>query len=182
MPKRWNIIPEGSSIGWGGSMSIKEMGLMDAVCSGNYTVYNRTSARRRRRRERPCSRSSTQTFSCAAPTAITEDGVLVNVDGTANRVSCISWGTQERADDRGHEQRSWQAWRTPCPGQGMRRRPSTPSVSDWTRPAQRPGCGANCKSPDHRVLPGARDALFQGKRKDQSDPCERGYGIFKISR
>ena len=41
LAKALELIPEGSSIGWGGSMSIKEMGLMDAVCSGNYTVYNR---------------------------------------------------------------------------------------------------------------------------------------------
>ena len=41
LKKALELIPEGSSVGWGGSMSIKEMGLLDAVCSGNYTVYNR---------------------------------------------------------------------------------------------------------------------------------------------
>ena len=35
------LIPEGSSIGWGGSMSIEEIGLKKAVCEGDYVVYNR---------------------------------------------------------------------------------------------------------------------------------------------
>ena len=91
LAKALELIPEGSSIGWGGSMSIKEMGLMDAVCSGNYTVYNRDICKTPEEKRKTSSRSSTQTFSCAAPTR-SEDGVLVNVDGTANRVSCISWG------------------------------------------------------------------------------------------
>ena len=35
------LIPEGSSISWGGTMSAGEIGLKDALCSGSYTVYNR---------------------------------------------------------------------------------------------------------------------------------------------
>ena len=35
------LIPAGSSVGWGGSVSIADIGLKDAVCSGDYTVYNR---------------------------------------------------------------------------------------------------------------------------------------------
>ncbi len=35
------LIPAGSGVGWGGSVSIADIGLKDAVCSGDYTVYNR---------------------------------------------------------------------------------------------------------------------------------------------
>lgn len=41
LKKALELIPEGSSVGWGGSMSIKETGLLDKICSGNYVVYNR---------------------------------------------------------------------------------------------------------------------------------------------
>ena len=44
------LIPEGSSIAWGGSMSIAEIGLKDAVCQGNYKVYNRDDGKGQRRK------------------------------------------------------------------------------------------------------------------------------------
>ena len=41
LKKALELIPEGSSISWGGSMSVNEIGLKEAVCQGNYQVYNR---------------------------------------------------------------------------------------------------------------------------------------------
>ena len=35
------MMPEGSSVGWGGSASVTEIGLKQAVCEGNYQVINR---------------------------------------------------------------------------------------------------------------------------------------------
>ena len=40
-----DMIPEGSVIGWGGSMSAQEIGLIEKVCQGNYTVYNRDTCK-----------------------------------------------------------------------------------------------------------------------------------------
>ena len=39
-----SMIPEGSSVGWGGSMTIDEIGLKDAVIQGNYIEINRDAA------------------------------------------------------------------------------------------------------------------------------------------
>lgn len=36
LKKALELIPEGSSISWGGSMSVNEIGLKEAVCQGNY--------------------------------------------------------------------------------------------------------------------------------------------------
>ena len=44
LKKALELIPEGSSISWGGSMSVNEIGLKEAVCQGNYQVYNRDTA------------------------------------------------------------------------------------------------------------------------------------------
>lgn len=88
------LIPEGSSIGWGGSTSIAEIGLKDAVCSGNYTVYNRDACatpEEKRAVELQCMGS--EYFLCST-NAMTEDGILVNIDGKGNRVAAITWGPE----------------------------------------------------------------------------------------
>ena len=41
LQKALELIPKGASIGWGGSVSVQEIGLRDAVMSGDYVVYNR---------------------------------------------------------------------------------------------------------------------------------------------
>ena len=42
--KALELMPEGSVISWGGSMSISECGLMDAVRERNYTLVDRALA------------------------------------------------------------------------------------------------------------------------------------------
>ncbi len=92
LEKALSLIPEGSSISWGGSMSISEIGLKDAVCQGNYTVYNRDTAANDEERDA----IELQAYQCdyflTSSNAVTEDGFLVNIDGHANRVSAIAHG------------------------------------------------------------------------------------------
>ena len=88
------LIPGGSSIGWGGSVSIADIGLKEAVCSGEYKVYNRdmcSSAEEKREIEYKC--LGCDYFLCST-NAITEDGILVNIDGRGNRVAAITWGPE----------------------------------------------------------------------------------------
>lgn len=90
--KALEIIPKGSSIGWGGSVSIAEIGLKEAVCNGDYTVYNRdicTTPEDKRKTELQVFGSDY--FLCSS-NAITEDGILVNIDGNSNRVAAIAYG------------------------------------------------------------------------------------------
>lgn len=92
LKKALELIPEGSSIGWGGSMSIEEIGLKAAVCSGNYTVYNRDSCTEFEEKRAMELKIAESDYFLVSSNAITEDGVLVNVDGMANRVSSIAYG------------------------------------------------------------------------------------------
>lgn len=51
------MIPEGSSVGWGGSASIEEIGLKQAVKEGPYSVIDRDTAKdaeERKQLERQC--------------------------------------------------------------------------------------------------------------------------------
>ena len=42
-----DLIPEESTVAWGGSMSIAEIGLKKAICEDNYREYNRDDAKDR---------------------------------------------------------------------------------------------------------------------------------------
>ena len=85
-------IPEGASVAWGGSMSIQEIGLKDAICQGNYKEYNREGAKTPEEKRQ----IELATYDCdyflTSANAISEDGVIVNIDGFANRVSAIAYG------------------------------------------------------------------------------------------
>ena len=92
LQKALEIIPKGSSIGWGGSVSIAEIGLKDAVCNGDYTVYNRdVCTTPEEKREVELKVFGSDYFLCSS-NAITEDGILVNIDGNSNRVAAIAYG------------------------------------------------------------------------------------------
>lgn len=93
LQKALALIPEGSSIGWGGSASIAEIGLKDAVCNGNYTVYNRDTCPPEEKRETELKIFGCDYFLCSS-NAVTEDGILVNIDGNSNRVAAIAYGPQ----------------------------------------------------------------------------------------
>lgn len=92
LKKALEIIPEGSSVSWGGSMSVKEIGLKKVMCEGNYKEYNREDAKDpEEKRKIELATYDTDYFLTSA-NAISEDGVIVNIDGNANRVSAIAYG------------------------------------------------------------------------------------------
>ena len=91
--KLLEMIPQGSSVTWGGSMSIRDIGIPAALAdAGKYEVYDRDKA--------PDRAAATEiylkAFSCdyylSSANAITEDGVIVNIDGTGNRDAAITFG------------------------------------------------------------------------------------------
>ncbi len=90
-----DLIPEGSSIGWGGSVSVAEIGLKQAVCQGNFRIFNRDQAKTAEdRRQMELSAFGADCFLCSS-NAVTEDGILVNLDGNSNRVAAICYGPKK---------------------------------------------------------------------------------------
>ena len=92
LAKALELIPEGSSIGMGGAMSAFEIGLVDALKNGNYNFIDRATASDPR--ELMLATYGADVF-LASANAITEDGVMVNIDGNSNRVSAIAHGPQK---------------------------------------------------------------------------------------
>lgn len=92
LAKALEWIPEGSSISWGGSMSVSEIGLKKAVCEGDYIVYNRDTAEGPEDKRKMELAAYDCDYFLTSANAITEDGIMVNIDGMANRVSAIAAG------------------------------------------------------------------------------------------
>ena len=87
-----SLIPEGSTVTRGGCMSAAQIGLDDALQAGNYTFVDRDKTEDKRK-------AALMAYDCdvfiASANAMTEDGVLVNIDGNANRVSAIAFGPRK---------------------------------------------------------------------------------------
>jgi hypothetical protein len=76
----------------GGGMSVIEIGLVKALKEGNYNFIDRNEAADRRA---AMLQAYDADFYLASCNAVTEDGVLVNIDGNANRVSAIAYGPKK---------------------------------------------------------------------------------------
>ncbi|MBQ9664223.1 MAG: lactate utilization protein [Oscillospiraceae bacterium] len=87
-----SLIPEGSTATMGGGMSVIEIGLVKALKEGNYNFIDRNEAPDKQA-------AMLQAYGAdvylASSNAITQDGVLVNIDGNANRVSAIAYGPKK---------------------------------------------------------------------------------------
>jgi len=86
------LIPEGSSISMGGAMSVHEIGLSEAVKTDKYNFIDRDAAEDKRAAMLAGYDADIFLSSC---NAMTEDGILINIDGNANRVSCIAQGPKK---------------------------------------------------------------------------------------
>ena len=85
------LIPQGSSIAMGGCMSAHEIGLIKALEEGNYNYIDRAKLEPR---AGLMAAYDADVFLSSA-NAITDDGIMVNIDGNSNRVSCIAQGPKK---------------------------------------------------------------------------------------
>ena len=87
-----DLIAEGSSVTMGGAMSVHEIGLVDALKEGNYNFIDRDAESDKR--VAMLKAYDADVFLSSA-NAITNDGVLINIDGNSNRVSAIAQGPKK---------------------------------------------------------------------------------------
>ncbi len=86
------LIPKGSSVTMGGAMSAHEIGLVDALKTPDYNFIDRDAATDKR--AAMLAAYDADVFLSSA-NAMTEDGVLINIDGNSNRVSAIAQGPKK---------------------------------------------------------------------------------------
>lgn len=85
-------IPEGSVISWGGSESIKEIGLMEAIHNNRYELIDRAAAANPEESRKLYAKTVLADYYLMSSNAITIDGELINIDGNGNRVACLIQG------------------------------------------------------------------------------------------
>ncbi len=91
LAKALELIPSGSTVGIGGCESAKEIGLTAALESGDYEFLGHGDMDPR---AELLAAYDSDVF-IASANAITDDGVIVNIDGNSNRVSCIAQGPKQ---------------------------------------------------------------------------------------
>ena len=86
------LIPEGSTVTMGGAMSVHEIGLVKALTEGNYNFIDRDAVEDKRAAMLAAYDAD---FYLMSANAMTEDGIMVNIDGNSNRVSALAQGPRK---------------------------------------------------------------------------------------
>ena len=144
LQKALELIPEGSSVTMGGCMSAHEIGLTDTLKSGNYDFIDRDAFEDKRAAMLAAYDAD---WFLASANAMTEDGVIVNIDGNANRVSAIAQGPKHVLFIVGMNKI------TPDTDTAMKRARNVAATINAQRfglstPCAKTGSCMNCKSPD----------------------------------
>lgn len=92
LEKVLSIMEEGSSVTYGGSMTLAECGILDAVKKGNYDFIERTDARTPLEKRQMMAKQMMADYFLMSTNAFTADGELVNIDGNGNRVCFLIQG------------------------------------------------------------------------------------------
>lgn len=87
-----DLIPEGSSVTMGGSMSVAEIGLKSALSEGNYNFIDRDNYEDK---QAAALMAYDADVYLGSANAVTNDGVLVNIDCNSNRVSAYAYGPRK---------------------------------------------------------------------------------------
>lgn len=87
-----DMMPAGSVVSWGGSATLAESGMMDALKNGDFKLIDRATATTPEEARELFSRIVLSDYYFMSTNALTVKGELVNIDGNANRVACLCHG------------------------------------------------------------------------------------------
>ena len=146
--KALELMPKGCSIAWGGSATVQQTGLMEAIRGGSYQIIDRDEAKTPEEKRVMFSRIVMADYFLMSANAITLDGQLMNIDGNGNRVSSGLYGHEKVyfivgvnkvAPD--YESALWRARNIAAPKNAQRLQRKTPCAAKGDR------C-YNCSSPE----------------------------------
>lgn len=87
-----DLIEPGAKVTWGGSDTVKSLGLRDLIKEGNYEVIEYPEEEKREAGSPVYGQVVCADYFLMGANAITVDGELINVDGASNRVGCLVHG------------------------------------------------------------------------------------------
>lgn len=90
------LVEKDAMVAWGGSVTLKEAGVIEHLKSGRYRYLDRDAEGLTRDQVMDIFRQSfgADAYFCSS-NAVTEEGELYNVDGNANRISAIAFGPKK---------------------------------------------------------------------------------------
>ena len=86
------IIPENASVGIPGTVTVREIGALDALKERGNTVYQHWGSMSKEERRIARFKENEADVFLTSANAITRDGQIINIDGTGNRVAGMAWG------------------------------------------------------------------------------------------
>ena len=90
------LIDDGCSVTWGGTMTVRDMGIPEALKRrGTLEVLDRDLVDTPDEKQAMYLRAFSADVYLSSANAISEDGVIVNIDGNGNRVAAITWGPKK---------------------------------------------------------------------------------------
>lgn len=90
-----SMIQEGTTVSWGGSMTLHEIELFEALEAGDYTLLDRSQAMSPEEADLIYHKALSADYYLTSSNAITLDGKLVNIDGNGNRLAALIYGPRQ---------------------------------------------------------------------------------------
>lgn len=91
LAKALELIPEGDVVSWGGSESLNQIGLIEAVKKRNKVIDRAAAASMEEKQELMRQALLCDTYLMSS-NAVSQDGQLVNIDGNGNRCAALIYG------------------------------------------------------------------------------------------
>ena len=93
--KVFSLIPKEDLVSWGGSLTVRGLGIQERLEKEGYKLLDREKAASKEEAIEIMRRALlSDTYLCGT-NAITEDGRLVNIDGNGNRVAAMIFGPKQ---------------------------------------------------------------------------------------
>ena len=130
-------IPAGAAVAVGGSMTVKNMGLHTQLREDGHKVLWHWEAAPADRRSVLLEAMQAPYYICSA-NAVTEDGLIVQLDGTGNRVAALCYGPSDvymiigrnKIVEGGYQQAVRRIKQVACPANARRLNLDTPCAKD----------------------------------------------------
>lgn len=91
-----DMVSAGSSVSYGGSMTLSECGMMDALLNrADITLYDRSTAQTPEETADIYHKALSADYYFMSTNAVAATGELVNIDGTGNRAAALIYGPKE---------------------------------------------------------------------------------------
>ena len=86
------LVPEGASVGIPGTVTVRAIGALDALKARGNTIHQHWGPMSAEERRAARDRENSSDVFLTSANALTRDGIIINIDGTGNRVAGMAWG------------------------------------------------------------------------------------------